>query len=150
MRIVCAHPSSCLLLLSAASSPQRSITPRCSLYVKELRPGESLEAILGVPPNATPREIKVAFRRRALVTHPDVNPSSGAEAEFRRLVSAHTILSDPSKREAWYAQRKHKAWRGATTTRAEPSRAERWRPAVAYIAYMYVAWAAVLALLQPR
>jgi curved DNA-binding protein CbpA len=51
---------------------------------------------LGVDRNADANSIKRAYRKRAASVHPDVNP--GEEDEFRALVLARDILSDPNKR----------------------------------------------------
>ena len=55
--------------------------------------------ILGVAPDASPDEIKRAFRRLARDTHPDANPGDpAAEAHFREVAEAYEVLSDPDKR----------------------------------------------------
>lgn len=57
---------------------------------------------LGLGRGAGPREVKAAFRRAALETHPDRRPAGeGAaeaarrEAAFRRAAEAYEILQDP-------------------------------------------------------
>ena len=58
--------------------------------------------ILGVDREASPDEIKKAFRRLARETHPDSNPGDPtAEARFRDIAQAYEVLSDPSKRAAY-------------------------------------------------
>jgi molecular chaperone DnaJ len=58
--------------------------------------------ILGVKPDATPEEIKKAFRRLARETHPDANPGDhSAEARFRDVAEAYEVLSDPERRRAY-------------------------------------------------
>ncbi|MDE0171665.1 MAG: molecular chaperone DnaJ [bacterium] len=55
--------------------------------------------VLGVDRDATPGEIKRAFRRLARATHPDANPDDPrAEARFRQVAEAYEVLSDPEKR----------------------------------------------------
>ena len=51
--------------------------------------------ILGVGKNATPEEIKKAFRKLALEFHPDRNKDKGAEARFKEINEAYQVLSDP-------------------------------------------------------
>ena len=56
-------------------------------------------ATLGVERDASPDEIKKAFRRLARATHPDANPDDpAAEARFREVAEAYEVLSDPEKR----------------------------------------------------
>ena len=58
--------------------------------------------ILGVARDATPDEIKKAFRSLARDTHPDANPDDpAAEAKFRDIAEAYEILSDPQRRAAY-------------------------------------------------
>ena len=57
--------------------------------------------ILGVGKNATNDEIKTAFRSMARKYHPDVNKASDAEAVFKEINEAYTVLSDPEKRAAY-------------------------------------------------
>ncbi len=58
--------------------------------------------ILGVGRNATPAEIKSAFRRLARDTHPDANPNNpAAEARFRDAAEAYEVLSDTDRRRRY-------------------------------------------------
>jgi len=55
--------------------------------------------ILGVTRDASPEEIKKAFRRLARESHPDANPGdSSAEERFRSVAEAYEVLSDAEKR----------------------------------------------------
>lgn len=76
-----------------------------------------LYKVLGVPKDATQKEIKKAYRKKVAKYHPDVNPK--AEEKFKEITSAYNILSDKDKRSEYdqfgslsgqYAQQK-KMWR---------------------------------------
>jgi molecular chaperone DnaJ len=51
--------------------------------------------ILGVSPQATPDEIKKAYRKLARELHPDVNASEDAHEKFTAVQAAYDVLSDP-------------------------------------------------------
>ncbi len=60
---------------------------------------KDLYRILGVAPDATPTEIKSAYRRKAREMHPDIDPGNPwAEDEFKELSAAYGIISDPIRR----------------------------------------------------
>jgi len=56
--------------------------------------------ILGVKPDATPEQIRTAYRELAMRMHPDHNPGFVAEAteRFAAIHSAYELLSDPERR----------------------------------------------------
>ena len=54
--------------------------------------------ILGVSKNASPDEIKKAFRRAAIEHHPD---RGGDEANFKKINEAYEVLKDPEKRQRY-------------------------------------------------
>ena len=58
-------------------------------------------AVLGLSPDATPEQIKAAFRRRAKAHHPDHSREPDAEARFRRAREAFELLVDPANRRAY-------------------------------------------------
>ncbi|THH10367.1 hypothetical protein EW145_g1397 [Phellinidium pouzarii] len=69
---------------------------------------EDLYAALGVQNNVPPEEIRQAYRRRALQTHPDrLQPGATAaekayaEEQFRKVNNAYEILSDEEKRRIY-------------------------------------------------
>lgn len=73
---------------------------------------------------ATPEEIKKAYRRLARKYHPDVSKEPDAEARFKELGEAYEVLKDPQKRaqydqygQQWKEQAQRaeaqKAWQSA-------------------------------------
>ena len=55
--------------------------------------------VLGVAKNATPDEIKKAYRKKAIQYHPDKNPGDKeAEEKFKEAAEAYDVLSDAQKR----------------------------------------------------
>ena len=63
--------------------------------------------VLGVSENATPEEIKKAYRRLAKQYHPDANPNNPQAAEmFKQISEAHGVLSDAEKRKKYDTMRK--------------------------------------------
>ncbi|KAM6895239.1 dnaJ homolog subfamily B member 9-like [Xenentodon cancila] len=57
--------------------------------------------VLGVPRDATERQIKKAFHKLALKYHPDRNKDPDAEAKFREIAEAYETLSDDTKRQRY-------------------------------------------------
>lgn len=54
---------------------------------------------LGLAKDATPEQIKKAYRKLAAELHPDKNPgNAAAEAKFKAVNRAHQVLSDKKKR----------------------------------------------------
>ena len=58
--------------------------------------------VLGVSKNATPDEIKKAYRKMAIKYHPDKNPGDkAAEEKFKEAAEAYDVLSNEEKRQKY-------------------------------------------------
>ncbi|KAJ1977744.1 hypothetical protein H4R35_002178, partial [Dimargaris xerosporica] len=77
--------------------------------------------LLGVTAQASDDDLKRAYRRQALVWHPDKNPHRIQEATdyFAQIQSAYEVLSDPHER-AWYDDHREAILRGADLRNADP------------------------------
>ena len=59
---------------------------------------QNLYELLGIKKNANLNTIRKAFRRKALIFHPDTNKNPDATEKFREIVNAYEVLSDPQQR----------------------------------------------------
>ncbi len=57
--------------------------------------------VLGLSRQASPDEIKSAYRKAALRYHPDRNKAPDAEQRFKEAAEAYAVLSDPDKRSRY-------------------------------------------------
>ncbi|KAH3902784.1 Caj1p SCDLUD_000375 [Saccharomycodes ludwigii] len=57
---------------------------------------------LNISPDATPVEIKKAYRKMAMLTHPDKHPDDpDAQTKFQKVSEAYQVLSDPDLRKRY-------------------------------------------------
>lgn len=57
--------------------------------------------ILGVARDATPDQIKKAYRRMAMKVHPDVATEPDAAEKFKQVQEAYEVLHDPQKKDIY-------------------------------------------------
>ena len=63
-------------------------------------------AVLGVSKDVSDADIKKAYRKLARKYHPDSNPGdAAAEAKFKEISEAHSVLADPEQRKEYDAIR---------------------------------------------
>ncbi|WP_044397523.1 DnaJ C-terminal domain-containing protein [Lacinutrix sp. Hel_I_90] len=64
--------------------------------------------VLGIPKNATDKDIKKAYRKLARKYHPDLNPNDKeAEKQFKAINEANEVLSNPENRNKYDAYGEH-------------------------------------------
>ena len=90
---------------------------------EELALEDDLYGIVGVSPDSTPAECKRAFHRQARRLHPDSNPGGGETSarEFRRLVAAFELISNPDKLQDWKQKHAKQAIRANGAYRPKPA-----------------------------
>lgn len=89
---------------SPASAFARAFAPTAPNADAAAAPDRALYAELGVPPTATPAEIKKAYVARALKLHPDKNTHDpNATKKFQDLSDAYRVLSNPASRAQYDA-----------------------------------------------
>src|SRR5712692_4971037 len=72
--------------------------------------------ILGLERDATPGDIKRAYKRLARRFHPDINPGDRmAAVQFRQIADAYETLSDPDRRQRYDTTGSMSSVAGATT-----------------------------------
>jgi len=96
----------------------------------------NLYDLLGASPSCSPDELRRAYKKKALATHPDKHPDDpNAAAKFREIHKAWLVLSDERQRAAYDTRRQRSSSSSASTSRAaqnqQPGRAanrgtDRW------------------------
>jgi len=87
--------------LDKNESAERYTQQQKNLVDKILAAGKDYYKILDIPRNSSPAQIKKAYRKLALLCHPDKNEAPGAEQCFREITCAYTCLSNPEKKSLY-------------------------------------------------
>ena len=86
--------------------------------------------VLGVSKDATPNEIKRAYREKSLKTHPDRNKGANSHEQFIQVGQAYETLKDPGKRalydQTWSQRARQRKQHDQHHT--DEANHERWRP----------------------
>ena len=72
---------------AAAAAVTRMLAPRTSYY-----------QVLQLGKDATPEQIRKAYKQQSLLVHPDRNPSRRSEEAFKALNQAFSVLGEPTQR----------------------------------------------------
>ena len=84
--------------------------------------------VLGLTPDASPRDITRAYRRAVQHTHPDARPHDRqAAAQFQALTDAYDLLRDPGRRADYDRGLRSRRPSGQPTRSRPPVPASRWR-----------------------
>lgn len=79
---------------------------------------------LGVRPDASPEELKKAYRAQAKQCHPDLHPGDkAAEARFKEINEAYDVLSDTGRRREYDKAQTSAAGRQQRTQKAQQTAA---------------------------
>lgn len=82
------------LINAMATAPSALKFAVCVLMITEfILAKKDYYEILGVPKDASERQIKKAFHKMAMKYHPDKNKSPNAEAKFREIAEGGLSLS---------------------------------------------------------
>lgn len=77
--------------------------------------------VLGVERNVSADDLKLSYRKLALLWHPDKNLDNlqAATEQFKLIQQAYDVLSDPQER-AWYDKHREAILKGGMTLRKLP------------------------------
>jgi preprotein translocase subunit Sec63 len=69
---------------------------------KDKNAGRDFYKILGIPKNATEKEVKKAYKKLSIENHPDKNQDDPeARNRFAEIASAYEVLSEPERRRKY-------------------------------------------------
>ena len=71
---------------------------------------------LGLHRHATSNDIRTAYKRLALIWHPDRNKAKDAEEKFKKIKHAYDVLIDENQRREYDRQRNQSSEKKKRTT----------------------------------
>ncbi|KAI4160504.1 MAG: hypothetical protein L6R39_000210 [Caloplaca ligustica] len=89
--------------------------------------------VLDIPPNATQQQVRDAYKKQALKSHPDRVPSDSPERpvrtrKFQQINDAYYTLSDPSRRRDYDSARSYHGFPDPSAGDSDPEEEEIPRP----------------------
>ncbi|XP_034744347.1 dnaJ homolog subfamily C member 1 isoform X2 [Etheostoma cragini] len=100
-QVPCVPPLLGMVLLLAAAPPLWAWDADLELLdlVEEIP--QNFYQFLSLDQDASPLEVKKAYRRLSLSLHPDKNKDENAETQFRQLVAIYEVLKDEERRRKY-------------------------------------------------
>jgi len=85
-----------------SSRQSGGVNSRTSLFMStRQQTGRDFYRMLGVSRNATTAEIKSAYRKKAKLFHPDVNPGKDTTEQFQEVNRAYEVLKNPELKKKY-------------------------------------------------
>eukprot|EP00483_Globobulimina_turgida_P009832 UN09851 len=86
---------------SIGSSSSRMSKDEEVSMVRNILRSKDFYKILGVSHDADEKQLKKAYRKKALKCHPDRNKAPGADEAFKKLSKAYDVLRNPRKKQIY-------------------------------------------------
>ncbi|GFR90677.1 DnaJ homolog subfamily C member 1-like [Elysia marginata] len=97
-----AHISLCIFLIAALLSSCYSWdTDDLEIFDLVEEVNANFYDVFGISQSASTSEIRKAYRKLSLITHPDKNEAEDAAEKFRQVVAIYEILKDEQKRQKY-------------------------------------------------
>ncbi|MDX1835962.1 hypothetical protein DIZ81_12905 [Legionella taurinensis] len=84
-----------------SSTPEDAAPQTKNPTAERIKAAKTFYEVLGVPPNASTEDISKAYKKAALLTHPDKYKEPDAEEVFKKLGEAYSVLKDDEKRHQY-------------------------------------------------